>query len=102
MGRVQHDEDRGAVDGRDPITEPTKLIAHWEKGPKFDVMKTRPGYFRASDHQFMHEMYTVDALPANEIKNQWDIFKSSAPAPGPDEDLEVIATTKEVAECKMG
>ena len=83
-------------------TEPMKLIAHWESGPKFDVMKTRPGYFRASDHQFMHEMYTVDALPANEIKNQWDIFKSSPPVPGPNEDLEVIATTKEEAECKMG
>lgn len=83
-------------------TEATKLIAHWEKGPKFDVMKTRPGYFRASDHQFMHEMYTVDALPPAEIKNQWDIFKSSAPVPGPNENLEVIATTKEEAECKMG
>ncbi len=82
-------------------TDTAKLIEHWEKGAKFDVMKTRPGYFRASDHQFMHEMYTIQALPASEIKNQWDIFKSSGPVPGPSEDLEVIATTKEEAECKM-
>lgn len=78
-----------------------KLIEHWEKGAKFDVMKTRPGYFRASDHQFMHEMYTIQALPVAEIKNQWDIFKSSGPVPGPNENLEIIATTKEEAECKM-
>ena len=64
-------------------------------------MKTRPGYFRASDHQFMHEMYTIQALPVAEIKNQWDIFKSSGPVPGPNENLEIIATTKEEAECKM-
>jgi branched-chain amino acid transport system substrate-binding protein len=37
-----------------------------------------------------------------EIKNQWDIFKSSPPVPGPSEDLEVIASTKEENECKMG
>lgn len=82
-------------------TDTAKLIEHWEKGAKFDVMKTRPGYFRASDHQFMHEMYTIQALPAADIKNQWDIFKSSGPVPGPNEDLEVIATTREEAECKM-
>lgn len=78
-----------------------KIIEHWEKGAKFDVMKTRPGYFRASDHQFMHEMYTITALPTAQIKNQYDIFTSSGPVPGPDEDLEVIATTKEENVCKM-
>jgi branched-chain amino acid transport system substrate-binding protein len=82
-------------------TDTAKIIEHWEKGAKFDVMKTRPGYFRASDHQFMHEMYTIQALPVGEIKNQWDIFKSSGPVPGPNEDLEIIATTKEENVCKM-
>ena len=41
-----------------------KLVEHWEKGAKFDLLKTREGYFRASDHQLMHEMYAVTALPA--------------------------------------
>ena len=77
----------------------TKIIEHFEKGTKFDLLKTRPGYFRASDHQLMHEMYAVKALPAAEIKNQWDIFKSSGPVPGPNEDLEVIAATKEENSC---
>ena len=81
-------------------TDSAKLIEHWEKGAKFDVMKTREGYFRARDHQMMHEMYTVQALGAAS-KNQWDIFSSSAPVPAPNESLEVIASTEEENECKM-
>ena len=49
----------------------------------------------------MHEMYTIQALPVAEIKNDYDIFKSSAPVPGPNESLEVIASTAEENECKM-
>src|SRR5712675_2934938 len=79
--------------------ESPKIIEHFEKGAKFDILKTRQGYFRASDHQLMHEMYAVTALPADKIKNQWDIFTSSPPVPGPDEDLEVIAATKEENSC---
>jgi len=82
-------------------TDSAKLIDHWEKGAKFDVMKTREGYFRKSDHQLMHEMYTVQAIGKGS-KNRWDIFKSSAPVPGPGESLEVIATTAEENECKLG
>jgi branched-chain amino acid transport system substrate-binding protein len=81
-------------------TDSAKLIEHWEKGAKFDVMKTREGYFRARDHQMMHEMYTVQAVGAA-AKNQWDIFTSSAPVPAPNESLEVIASTEEENECKM-
>lgn len=81
--------------------ESTKLVEHMEKGAKFPLMKTREGYFRKSDHQMMHEMYTVEALPAAQVKNPHDIFKSSAPVPGPNESLEVIASTAEENECKM-
>jgi branched-chain amino acid transport system substrate-binding protein len=49
----------------------------------------------------MHEMYTVQAIPAAELKNNYDIFRSSPPVPGPNEPLEVIATTAEENECKM-
>ena len=80
-------------------TEAAKLIEHWEKGAKFDLLKTRPGYFRAWDHQLMHEMYAVEALKASELKNQWDIYKPSPPVPGPNEDLEAIAPTKEENAC---
>ena len=77
----------------------SKLVAHFESEAKFDLLKTRPGYFRASDHQLMHEMYAVTALPADKIKNQWDIFSSSAAVPGPNEPLEIIAATKEENSC---
>jgi branched-chain amino acid transport system substrate-binding protein len=80
-------------------TDSTKIVELFEKGAKFDLLKTRPGYFRASDHQIMHEMYAVTAVPAENLTNQWDIFTSSPPVPGPDEDLEVIATTKDEATC---
>src|SRR6267142_2012383 len=79
--------------------ESPRIIEHFEKGAKFDLLKTRQGYFRGSDHQLMHEMYAVTALPADKIKNQWDIFASSPPVPGPDEALEVIAATKEENSC---
>ena len=81
--------------------EATKIIEHLEKEPKFDVLKTREGYFRKYDHQLMHEMYAVEALKANELKNQWDIYKPSAPVPGANEPLDVIAATAEENACKM-
>eukprot|EP01035_Chromulina_nebulosa_P033114 gene33114-44327_t len=67
--------DEGLAARRVELVMP-KIIEHFEKGAKFDLLKTRPGYFRASDHQLMHEMYAVTALPADKIKNQWDIFAS--------------------------
>jgi len=79
----------------------TKLVEHMDKGAKFPLMKTRDGYFRKSDHQMMHEMYTVQALPAAQIKNEWDIFTPSAAVPGANESLEVIATQGDEIECKM-
>ncbi|MBL8699305.1 MAG: ABC transporter substrate-binding protein [Alphaproteobacteria bacterium] len=81
--------------------EPTKLIEHWEKGAKFDLLKTREGYFRASDHQLMHEMYTIAALDPAQVKNEWDLFSASPAVPGPGEPLEVIASTAEENSCKF-
>jgi len=78
-----------------------KLVEHFEKGAKFALMKTREGYFRKSDHQMMHEMYTVQALPVAQLKNDYDVFTSSLPVPGPNESLEVIASTAEENECRM-
>jgi len=82
-------------------TDSLKLVEHFERGAKFGLMKTREGWFRKSDHQMMHEMYTVQALPAAEVKNAHDIFRSSPPVPGPNESLEAIATTAEENECRM-
>ncbi|MGK9234214.1 ABC transporter substrate-binding protein [Inquilinus limosus] len=77
------------------------IVEYLEKGAKFDVMKTREGYFRARDHQLMTELYAITALPPDEVENQWDIFTSSPPVPGPEEPLEAIAPTEEEAACTM-
>jgi branched-chain amino acid transport system substrate-binding protein len=79
-------------------TDSAKLIEHWEKGAKFDVMKTREGYFRARDHQMMHEMFTVTGRGAA-APNQWDIFNSSPAVPAANESLEVIGATAEENAC---
>jgi branched-chain amino acid transport system substrate-binding protein len=79
-------------------TDSAKMIEHWEKGAKFDVMKTREGYFRARDHQMMHEMYTVTGVGAK-APNQWDIFAASPPVPAASESLEIIAATAEENAC---
>jgi len=81
--------------------ESAKIVEHFEKEAKFPLMKTRDGYFRKADHQMMHEMYTVKAIPAAQLKNEWDIFTSSPPVPGPNEPLDVIATVGDEIECKM-
>jgi branched-chain amino acid transport system substrate-binding protein len=77
----------------------TDIVAHLEKEATFDVLKTREGYFRARDHQFMNEMYGITALPADQVQNEWDIFSSSAAVPGPGESLELIAATPEENTC---
>lgn len=82
-------------------TDPLKVIEYWEKEPKFDLLKTRQGYFRKYDHQLMHEMYAVEALKASEIKNQWDIYKVAAPTPAANEPLDAIAATPEENVCNM-
>ena len=82
-------------------TDSTKIVEHLEKGAKFDVMKTREGYYRNWDHQLMQEMYTIKFKPAAEVKDKWDLFTLSAPVPAATQSLEVIAPTREDNNCTM-
>ncbi len=82
-------------------TDSTKIAEHLEKGAKFDVLKGREGYYRNWDHQLMMEMYTVRFKPADQVKNQWDIFDTSAPVPSASASLESIAPTREENNCTM-
>ncbi len=68
---------------------------------KFDLMKSRPGYFRPSDHQLIQEIYAITALPADEAQNEWDIFTTSDPVPGADQPLESLATAVTGGTCSM-
>jgi branched-chain amino acid transport system substrate-binding protein len=82
-------------------TDSTKIAEHMEKGAKFDLLKTREGYYRNWDHQLMQEMYTIRFKPANEVKDKWDLFTLSAAVPGANQSLEVIAPTREDNNCTM-
>ncbi len=82
-------------------TDSTKIAEHLEKGAKFDVMKSREGYYRSWDHQLMQEMYTITFLKAAEIKNKWDVFTVSPPVPAANQSLEVIAPTREENNCTL-
>jgi len=82
-------------------TDSTKIVEHLEKGAKFDVMKSREGYYRNWDHQLMQEMYTIRFKPAGEVKDKWDLFTLSPPVPAASQSLEVIAPTREDNNCTM-
>ena len=82
-------------------TDSTKVAEHLEKGAKFDILKSREGYYRGWDHQLMQEMYTLTFKNAADVKDRWDLFTLSAPVPPANQSLEVIAPTREENNCTM-
>ena len=88
-------------DGESVVRDSWKIAEYLEKGAKFDVLKTREGYYRNWDHQLMQEMYTIRFKPAAEVKDRWDLFTVSAPVPEAKQSLEVIAPTREENNCTM-
>lgn len=80
-------------------TDGMKIVEYFEGEGRMDIGKTREGYFRKRDHQLMQEAYAITALPANEVRNRWDIFRAGAPVPGPTEPLDAIAATAEENAC---
>jgi branched-chain amino acid transport system substrate-binding protein len=81
-------------------TDPQKLAEHLRKGAKFDVLKSREGYFRAYDNQMVQEMYAVRAKDAGKMRDQWDIYDPLGSVPGASEELEILAPEKDGA-CKI-
>jgi len=78
------------------------LVAYLESPEaQFDLMKSRKGYFRPSDHQLIQEIYAITALPAGEAQNEWDIFTTSDPVPAADEPLERLATSVTGGTCSF-
>jgi len=76
-------------------TDPQKLAEHLRKGAKFDVLKSREGYFRAYDNQMVQEMYAVRAKDPSKMANKWDIYDPLGTVPGSGEDLEILAPPKD-------
>ena len=81
-------------------TDNDKLIAHLEKQPQFDLLKTRKGYFRSWDHQMQQEAYTF-TVKKGPVKDKWEFLQFSGPIPRADQPLELLAPTKAQSECKM-
>jgi branched-chain amino acid transport system substrate-binding protein len=82
-------------------TDTDKLIAYLEKGPQFDILKGRKGYFRNWDHQLMQEAYPFTVKERGKAKDKWDLLALGAAIPGPNEPLESIELTKEQNPCSM-
>ncbi|HUW38515.1 MAG TPA: ABC transporter substrate-binding protein [Rhodocyclaceae bacterium] len=82
-------------------TDTDKLIAYFEKGAQFDVLKARKGWFRSWDHQLMQEMYSLTLKPKGSYKQKWDFLALGPAVPGPSESLEAIATTRQENDCKL-
>lgn len=72
-------------------TDTAAIIEYFESADaKFDMMKTRQGYFHPETHQLLQEIYAITALPPAEAANQWDIFTTAGPLPGADQPLESL------------
>ena len=82
-------------------TDSMKVIEHFEKGAQFDILKSRPGYFRAWDHQLMQQMYTLTPKKKGAAKDKWDFLQLGATVPNADESLEIIAPTREENPCNI-
>ena len=82
-------------------TDTDKLIAYFEKGTEFDILKARKGYFRAWDHQLMQEAYPFTAKPKGQAKDKQDFLAFGSPVPGANESLEVLATNKADNTCTL-
>src|SRR5713226_8060379 len=82
-------------------TDTEKLIAYFETGTEFDILKARKGWFRSWDHQLIQEAYPFTVKPKGQAKDKWDFLAWGAAVPGPSESLEVLATTREQNTCAL-
>jgi branched-chain amino acid transport system substrate-binding protein len=82
-------------------TDSDKLIEYFEKGAQFDILKARKGYFRTWDHQLIQEMYTITPKPKGKAKDKWDFIALGPSVTGPNENMEILAPTREENPCTM-
>jgi branched-chain amino acid transport system substrate-binding protein len=80
-------------------TDSETLVAYFEKGAEFDILKTRKAYFRAWDHQLIQEAYPFTVK--DNSADQWDLLQLGAAVPAADQPLEVIYPTKEHNPCSL-
>jgi len=82
-------------------TDSEKLVAYFEKGAQFDILKARKAYFRAWDHQLVQEAYPFEPKPKGTSKDKWDLMALGPAVPKANESLEVIYPTKQQNPCSL-
>jgi len=82
-------------------TDSENLIAYFEKGAKFDILKARNAYFRAWDHQLVQEAYPFWPKSKAQMKDKWDLMQLGAAVPAANDSLEVIYPTKQQNPCTL-
>ena len=70
--------------------ETPALIEYFESGAQFDIMKGRPAYFRAEDHQLVQEAYSFNVKADGTYDDVHEMLALSDAVPGPDQPLETI------------
>lgn len=75
-------------------TDSAEIAEYLRSGATFDILKNRPGYFRAYDNQMIQEMYAVRGKEPSEMADQFDIYEPLGAVPE-GEDLEVLAPEKD-------
>ncbi len=77
------------------------LIEYFESGAEFDIMKDRPAYFRAEDHQLIQEAYSFSVKPEGTYTDVHDMLALGPAVPGADQSLEAIYPSVEGGACKI-
>lgn len=85
-------EETGGADSKE-------LIKYLESGAEFDIMKSRPAYFRAEDHQLIQEAYAFDV--DEDASDPQAMLKLSGAVPAADADLTSIYPSAEGLSCKL-
>lgn len=82
-------------------TDNEALVDYFESGAEFDILKARPAYFRAEDHQLIQEAYPFTVKETGTYDDVLDMIVLGEAVPGADESLEVIYPSTEGGACKL-
>ena len=81
-------------------TNSEDLIRYFESGAEFDILKNRPAYFRADDHQLIQEAYAFD-VKEDGVTDVHDMLVLSDAVPPGGTSLEAIYPSAEGLSCRL-
>lgn len=80
-------------------TDTDKLIAYFESGAQFDILKARKAYFRKFDHQLIQEAYPFTVRKKGEAKDKWDFLALGPAVPDANQPMEILNLTEQQNPC---